>query len=110
MIPDIRMSTWSPDGIRRALKEGEEGIDPHRWGAGLVFRVQAIQCAVCLYDAVYEHPEGSEEEQIEFALVDYAERSATTGVNMSRLLTVQLMHDMHEAMTEVVREDLGVAA
>ena len=110
MILDIRMSTWSPDGIRRALKEGEDGINPHRWGAGLAFRIQAIQCAVCLYDAVFEHPEDSEEEQIELALVDYAERSKATGVSMSRLLTVQLMHDMHEAMIEVVREDLEVVA
>lgn len=101
----IIMSNWSPEGIREVMREGEEGINVERWGVGLPFRIHAIMCAVSLYDAVFENPKKRQASVIALAMEGYREKAKETKVEMSELLTRQLMYDMYRSVVKVVNAD-----
>ena len=101
----MEMNRWTVEGIRAAMDEGERGVDAERWGASTLFRLQAIGCAVALYDAIWEHPSDRKDTIVRAAAEDATLRLKEIGVNTSMLLNRQVCIDMYRAMKEVVAED-----
>lgn len=101
----MEMNRWTAEGIHAAMEEGERGLDTDRWGAGSLFRMQAIGCAVALYDAIWEHPSDRKDTIVRTAAEDATLRLKEIGVNTSMLLNRQVCIDMYRAMKEVVAED-----
>ena len=107
--PMIEINNWTVEGIRAAMDEGERGVDAERWGAGTLFRLQAIGCAVALYDAMWEHPSDKKDMLLRTAAEDATLRLKEIGVNTSMLLNRQVCIDMYRAMKKVVAEDRAAA-
>lgn len=101
----IHMSTWSVQGIRDAMAEGENGLDVKRWGVGLPFRAHAILCVVSLYDTIFENPKKNRDDRLELAMKEYKKRAHGTQFDMSPVLTRQLMFDMYDSVNKVVKAD-----